>query len=367
MQWQERAQSEIPQVASTHLQQSERTQRQDREQNGTPEIEIGTLLEIASMQLQQSKRTQRQERTQNEIAIDVNIQDAIEAKIQGGIETHLADEPASIQANVDAEYALDLAIKVEVNIQDEIEEDIMEAIEVNIQVQIDTYLEDELASIGANIPDAIVLHLAIEIDENIKNAIEVNISGGIETRLEDEFASIGANSSDNISGNITNEIDVHLQDEIDVHLKDEIAIIGNAIHANPAHELNDNFANGITIHGKIEHELDANLKADLEIQLNNKDETRKHRQYCHDERLLDMNASTDAVISAFESLHHKVKKKLELQLAKIAEHKNMATELWMYFDSGASRLVISTESPIQKHLKSIVPIYGSCSHHYLGN
>jgi hypothetical protein len=59
--------------------------------------------------------------------------------------------------------------------------------------------------------------------------------------------------------------------------------------------------------------------------------------------------------------HPKVKKELELQLAKIEEHKNMATELWMYFDSGASRSVISTESPIRKHLKSIVPTYGSCS------
>jgi hypothetical protein len=33
----------------------------------------------------------------------------------------------------------------------------------------------------------------------------------------------------------------------------------------------------------------------------------------------------------------------------------------MYFDSGASRSVISTESPIRKHLKGIKPAYGSCS------
>jgi hypothetical protein len=33
----------------------------------------------------------------------------------------------------------------------------------------------------------------------------------------------------------------------------------------------------------------------------------------------------------------------------------------MYFDSGASRSVISTTSPIRKHLQSISPAYGSCS------
>jgi hypothetical protein len=57
----------------------------------------------------------------------------------------------------------------------------------------------------------------------------------------------------------------------------------------------------------------------------------------------------------------KVKKELEIQLARIKEHKNSDAELWMYFDSGASRSVISTESPIRKHLKALVPTYGSCS------
>ena len=57
----------------------------------------------------------------------------------------------------------------------------------------------------------------------------------------------------------------------------------------------------------------------------------------------------------------KVQKELEIQLARIKEHKNSDAELWMYFDSGASRSVISTESPIRKHLKALVPAYGSCS------
>jgi hypothetical protein len=55
----------------------------------------------------------------------------------------------------------------------------------------------------------------------------------------------------------------------------------------------------------------------------------------------------------------KVKKELEEKLYSL--HGTRASELWMFFDSGASRSVISTESPIRKHLKEIVPAYGSCS------
>jgi hypothetical protein len=33
----------------------------------------------------------------------------------------------------------------------------------------------------------------------------------------------------------------------------------------------------------------------------------------------------------------------------------------MYFDSGASRSVISTTSPIRQHLHAVRPTYGSCS------
>ncbi len=55
----------------------------------------------------------------------------------------------------------------------------------------------------------------------------------------------------------------------------------------------------------------------------------------------------------------KVKKELEEKLNSL--HGTKASELWMFFDSGASRSVISTESPIRKHLKEIVPAYGSCS------
>jgi hypothetical protein len=55
----------------------------------------------------------------------------------------------------------------------------------------------------------------------------------------------------------------------------------------------------------------------------------------------------------------KVKKELEEKLSSLQG--TTAPELWMFFDSGASRSVISTESPIRKHLKEIRPAYGSCS------
>ncbi len=59
--------------------------------------------------------------------------------------------------------------------------------------------------------------------------------------------------------------------------------------------------------------------------------------------------------------HPKIKKQLEAQLAKIRKTENPKDELWMYFDSGASRSVISTTSPIRQHLHSTSPAYGSCS------
>jgi hypothetical protein len=54
-----------------------------------------------------------------------------------------------------------------------------------------------------------------------------------------------------------------------------------------------------------------------------------------------------------------VKKEIERKLNSM--HETKASDLWMYFDSGASRSVISTTSSIRKHLKEIVPAYGSCS------
>ena len=56
-----------------------------------------------------------------------------------------------------------------------------------------------------------------------------------------------------------------------------------------------------------------------------------------------------------------IKNEIASQLAKIQSHNSTTPELWMYFDSGASRSVISTSSPIRKHLNAIQPTYGSCS------
>jgi hypothetical protein len=59
--------------------------------------------------------------------------------------------------------------------------------------------------------------------------------------------------------------------------------------------------------------------------------------------------------------HNKIQSQLATQLAKIHAKRNKEDELWMYFDSGASRSVISTTSPVRQHLQAVEPAYGSCS------
>jgi hypothetical protein len=57
-----------------------------------------------------------------------------------------------------------------------------------------------------------------------------------------------------------------------------------------------------------------------------------------------------------------IKSQLKTQLDKIKTSKaNSLEELWMYFDSGASRSVISPNSPIRSQLQAVTPAYGSCS------
>jgi hypothetical protein len=49
----------------------------------------------------------------------------------------------------------------------------------------------------------------------------------------------------------------------------------------------------------------------------------------------------------------KVVKEIKRKLETFSANKGNEPELWIYFDSGASRSVISTTSPVRKHLKSI--------------
>ena len=57
-------------------------------------------------------------------------------------------------------------------------------------------------------------------------------------------------------------------------------------------------------------------------------------------------------------IYRELKKK---QATLLAPQDDTAHQLWMYFDSGASRSVISTTSPIRKHLSQPQPVNGSCS------
>ncbi len=45
----------------------------------------------------------------------------------------------------------------------------------------------------------------------------------------------------------------------------------------------------------------------------------------------------DPVVKLDHLYHPKIKKELEVQLARINGNKNQKEELWMYFESGASR------------------------------
>jgi hypothetical protein len=57
-----------------------------------------------------------------------------------------------------------------------------------------------------------------------------------------------------------------------------------------------------------------------------------------------------------------IKSQIKMQLDKIKTSKaNSQEELWMYFDSGASRSVISPHSPKRSQLQAVTPAYGSCS------
>jgi len=86
--------------------------------------------------------------------------------------------------------------------------------------------------------------------------------------------------------------------------------------------------------------------------------------------LVDANIDTSLLLQPNQdgdarSTHHyhpKLKQDLATQLDKLNTIKrNSQEELWMYFDSGASRSVITETSPIRKRLQSVTPAYGSCS------
>ncbi len=68
------------------------------------------------------------------------------------------------------------------------------------------------------------------------------------------------------------------------------------------------------------------------------------------------------VVKTDHLCHPKIKSELATQLVKIKKAQdNSKEELWMYFDSDASRFVISTTSPIHTHLQAVQPTYESCA------
>ncbi len=74
-----------------------------------------------------------------------------------------------------------------------------------------------------------------------------------------------------------------------------------------------------------------------------------------------LKPNCDSEVDVHFLRNSKITKELEDKLARLKVQQAHGKDLWMYFDSGASRSVISTTSPIRKHLKALTPTYGSCS------
>jgi transposase InsO family protein len=60
-------------------------------------------------------------------------------------------------------------------------------------------------------------------------------------------------------------------------------------------------------------------------------------------------------------MNKKVHQELQRKQASLHDTEDDMPQLWMYFDSGASRSVISPTSPIRRHLTQPRPVVGSCS------
>ena len=82
----------------------------------------------------------------------------------------------------------------------------------------------------------------------------------------------------------------------------------------------------------------------------------------HDDTTLLIAPRRSQIITTEHLSSPQIKSQLATQLDKIKTSKaNSTEELWMYFDSGASRSVISPHSPIRSQLHAVTPSYGSCS------
>jgi len=74
-----------------------------------------------------------------------------------------------------------------------------------------------------------------------------------------------------------------------------------------------------------------------------------------------LQPNSESAITMGSLNYSQIQKQLANQLAEINGNKNNRDDLWMFFDSGASRSVISTTSPVRPHIQNIGPAYGSCS------
>jgi hypothetical protein len=90
--------------------------------------------------------------------------------------------------------------------------------------------------------------------------------------------------------------------------------------------------------------------------------SQRKRQSCSIDTSFLLQPNQDGAARSDHHYHPQLKQDLETQLAKVNAIKhNSQKELWMYFDCGVSRSVITETSPIRKRLHGVTPAYGSCS------
>jgi transposase InsO family protein len=81
-----------------------------------------------------------------------------------------------------------------------------------------------------------------------------------------------------------------------------------------------------------------------------------------DVSLIAMGSKFNPTVHLEFLVNKRILKELKRKQATLHEIlKSSAPQLWMYFDSGASRSVIAPTSPIRQHLTQSRPVHGSCS------
>jgi hypothetical protein len=145
---------------------------------------------------------------------------------------------------------------------------------------------------------------------------------------------------------------------------------GSTLHASSVVE-----RAGSTVHASsvaepiVSHELRTHPQGSIYEHYNDQKDTKRSKPTA----LVLIDSSPDVSLSSMGSkfnptthlgfiVNKRILRELKRKQASLQETLNSsASQLWMYFDSGASRSVIAPTSPIREHLTQSRPVQGSCS------